>query len=238
MFYNPSMKLKTSRCAMATVEKRRRSRSSHSSGAKKLSHIALSYASPTEQIDCTTPASRHRFPKATVVYWEPWSLLMDDRSLRLAGGDCHRHRIAHQIGRHTGRRRPAKTIRRLHASSTTARYNHAAQVRTSVMFGHPELVGALSQEVPGHQVGRGPSLGVPLGRARLEAPACHTLDAHLPRHQARHPFAAHTLSGRPQRRVDPRAAVGLAAIHPLRQNPLLSFASRHTRAEGGRCSQS
>src|SRR6266404_7928983 len=51
------------------VLKRRRSSSSHSSVAKKLSHIALSKQSPTEPIDGRTPASRQRRPKAIEVYW-------------------------------------------------------------------------------------------------------------------------------------------------------------------------
>jgi hypothetical protein len=42
--------------------------SSLSRVAKKLSHRALSYASPTLPIDGRTPASRHRLPKATDVY--------------------------------------------------------------------------------------------------------------------------------------------------------------------------
>jgi len=44
--------------------------SSHSSVAKKLSHIALSYASPTEPMDGRTPISRHRCPNAIDVYWQ------------------------------------------------------------------------------------------------------------------------------------------------------------------------
>ena len=62
------MKRKTSRRASLTVAKLRRLISSHSSVAKKLSHIALSKASPTEPIDCAMPASRQRFPKASDVY--------------------------------------------------------------------------------------------------------------------------------------------------------------------------
>ena len=50
-----------------------RSSSSHSSVAKKLSHIALSYASPTLPIDGRTPISRQRCPKVIAVYWQPWS---------------------------------------------------------------------------------------------------------------------------------------------------------------------
>ena len=41
MSWKPSMKAKISRRASATTVKRRRSRSSHSSVAKRLSHIAL-----------------------------------------------------------------------------------------------------------------------------------------------------------------------------------------------------
>jgi hypothetical protein len=49
------------------VLKQRRSSSSHSSVAKKLSHIALSKQSPTEPIEGRTPASRQRWPKASEV---------------------------------------------------------------------------------------------------------------------------------------------------------------------------
>jgi hypothetical protein len=37
-------------------------------GGKKLSHSALSYASPTDPIEGRTPASRQRSPKAIEVY--------------------------------------------------------------------------------------------------------------------------------------------------------------------------
>src|SRR5438876_1296328 len=63
------MKSKTARRASACVRKCCRSSNSHSRVAKKLSHSALSYASPTEPMDGRTPASRHRLPKATEVYW-------------------------------------------------------------------------------------------------------------------------------------------------------------------------
>ena len=45
--------------ASALVQNLRLSRSSHSSVAKKLSHMALSYASPTYPMDGRTPASLH-----------------------------------------------------------------------------------------------------------------------------------------------------------------------------------
>ena len=49
------------------------SSSSHSSVPKKLSHIALSCASPTVPIDGRTPASLQRMPNAMGVYWQPRS---------------------------------------------------------------------------------------------------------------------------------------------------------------------
>src|SRR6266851_6941891 len=61
--YQPSMKSKTAMRASTWVLKRRRSSSSHSSVAKKLSHIALSKQSPTEPIEGRTPASSQRLPK-------------------------------------------------------------------------------------------------------------------------------------------------------------------------------
>jgi hypothetical protein len=48
---------------------RLRSISSRSSVAKKLSHMALSYASPSEPVDGLTPASLHRLPNASDLYW-------------------------------------------------------------------------------------------------------------------------------------------------------------------------
>jgi hypothetical protein len=59
--------------ASACVLNRHRSSSSHSRVAKKLSHMALSYASPTEPIEGRTPASRQRRPNSIEVYCEPWS---------------------------------------------------------------------------------------------------------------------------------------------------------------------
>lgn len=44
---------------------------SNAAVAKKLSHRALSQASPTEPVDGLTPASLQRLPKASVVYGEP-----------------------------------------------------------------------------------------------------------------------------------------------------------------------
>jgi hypothetical protein len=54
--------------ASAFVFHERLSMSSHSKVAKKLSAIALSYASPTVPIDGLTPISSHRLPNATLVY--------------------------------------------------------------------------------------------------------------------------------------------------------------------------
>ncbi len=68
MLYQPSMKSNTALRASICVRNRCRSRSSHSSVAKKLSHIALSKQSPTEPIEGRTPASRQREPNAIEVY--------------------------------------------------------------------------------------------------------------------------------------------------------------------------
>src|SRR5262249_48998529 len=62
---------KAARRASPCVWKRCRSRSSPSSVAKKLSHSALSYASPTLPIEGRTPASAQRLPNATDVYRGP-----------------------------------------------------------------------------------------------------------------------------------------------------------------------
>ena len=62
------MKVNTALLASICVVNRQRSSSSHSSVAKKLSHMALSYASPTEPIEGRTPASRQRWPNSIEVY--------------------------------------------------------------------------------------------------------------------------------------------------------------------------
>src|ERR1700730_7170479 len=67
--HKPSMNSKTAMRASVWVLKRRRSSSSHSSVAKKLSHIALSKQSPTEPMDGRTPAFSQRWPNANEVYW-------------------------------------------------------------------------------------------------------------------------------------------------------------------------
>src|ERR1700693_2724766 len=62
------MNSKTARRASACVLNRHRSSISHSRVAKKLSHMALSYASPTEPIEGRTPASRQRRPNSIEAY--------------------------------------------------------------------------------------------------------------------------------------------------------------------------
>ena len=67
------MKAKVALRGSACVLKRQRSRSSHSSVAKKLSHMALSYVSSIEHIEGRTAASRQRWAKSIEVYCETWS---------------------------------------------------------------------------------------------------------------------------------------------------------------------
>src|ERR1700683_450779 len=62
------MKSNTAMRASTWVLKLRRLSSSHSSVAKKLSHIALSKQSPTEPMDGRTPAFSQRWPNANEVY--------------------------------------------------------------------------------------------------------------------------------------------------------------------------
>ena len=128
----------------------------------------------------------------------------------------------HQVGRHSRRHRPAD-------DPPTPRIQHRREVQPARPgahlrdVGHPEPVGALGREVPPHQVRRGAGPGVvPLRRAGLVAPPRHALDAQLP-HQARHPLAAHPHALGQQRRVDPRTAVGLAALDPVRHDPALEL---------------
>src|SRR4051794_30880185 len=65
------MKLKRAIRASTCEAKRHLSSRSHSRVAKKLSHRALSQASPTEPLEGRTPASLQRLPKASEVYCLP-----------------------------------------------------------------------------------------------------------------------------------------------------------------------
>ena len=166
-------------CASATVRNRSAGRcSSHSSVAKKLSHIALSYASPTEPIDCTTPASRHRFPKASDVYCEPLVAVMDRPDPPAGGGRIAIvQRVALTRSARIRRAIAQPTIRRLHASSTTARYSHPASCAHLRDVGQPQLVGPPGREVAVHQIPRGPGVwrpasSCPSGSACASRPRC------------------------------------------------------------------
>ncbi len=59
--------------AWSRVRQCRRSISSHSKVAKKLSMSAWSKQSPTDPIDWRIPSARSRFPNARLVNWLPWS---------------------------------------------------------------------------------------------------------------------------------------------------------------------
>jgi hypothetical protein len=72
-FYQPSMNENTSLRAWFLDFNDVRAMSSHSSVEKKLSAIALSYASPTDPVDGLMPVSMQRCPNATEVYWQPLS---------------------------------------------------------------------------------------------------------------------------------------------------------------------
>ena len=66
--YQASIQVKMSMRASAKDFQLRLSMSSHSRLAKKLSAMALSYASPTLPIDGRTPISLQRLPKSRLVY--------------------------------------------------------------------------------------------------------------------------------------------------------------------------
>jgi hypothetical protein len=102
----PSMKSKIARRASACVRKRCRSSGSHSRVAKKLSHFAWPYASPTEPMDGRTPASRHRWPKATEVYCAALIRVMNDVR-RPPLRDGHIQRGQDELGPEMSVHRPA-----------------------------------------------------------------------------------------------------------------------------------
>src|SRR5437764_779764 len=99
------MKANVALRASACVLNRQRASNSHSSVAKKLSHMALSYASPTEPIEGRTPASRQRWPNSIELYW------LDSNGRPSAGKEItmaslhtrllYRHRLDHLL--HGGR---------------------------------------------------------------------------------------------------------------------------------------
>src|SRR5689334_20565530 len=90
------MKANVALRASACVLNRQRASNSHSSVAKKLSHMALSYASPTEPIEGRTPASRQRWPNSIELYWRTLVGVMDDAS-GPPRRQCHVQSIEHQL---------------------------------------------------------------------------------------------------------------------------------------------
>lgn len=118
--------------------------------AKKVSHTALSYASPTEPVDGRTPASRHRAPNAIDTCT---ASLGRCRAPRFRG--C-RWQIAMfiasrtQLGAHVGGHRPAH-------HSASPRIQHHRQVQKPRPrpdigdVGHPQLIGT---EVPTERIRR------------------------------------------------------------------------------------
>src|SRR5690349_10952884 len=113
------MKANVALRASACVLNRQRARSSHSSVAKKLSHMALSYASPTEPIEGRTPASRASTAEGQRRVLASLIAVVDDIG-RLALPQRHAERVQHQLcAEMVAIDQP--TMRRLNASSTTAR---------------------------------------------------------------------------------------------------------------------
>ena len=113
------MKSNTALRASAGALNRLRASSSHSSVAKKLSHMALSYASPTDPIEGRTPASRQRWPNPIEVYCEPWSEWWITPFGRRVRSAMSRALSTSWVASVVAIDQP--TMRRLYASSTTAR---------------------------------------------------------------------------------------------------------------------
>src|SRR5262249_16608426 len=91
------MNSKTAILASVCVRNRVRSSSSHSSVAKKLSHIALFEASPTDPIQGRTFASRQRRPKAIEVYWASLVRVVNDLT-RTTLPQRHLQRVENELG--------------------------------------------------------------------------------------------------------------------------------------------
>src|SRR5229473_4703463 len=180
------MNSKTAMRASLWVLKRRRSSSSDSRVAKKLSHIALSKQSPTEPIEGRTPASRQRWPKAIEVV-----LATLVRVMNHGGGPAlpqrQVERLQHQFGAQMGFHRPTD-------DSAAESVEHYRQVkkpgpgRDVSYVGDPQPIGRRGNEVAFDQVGCRP-------RAALSHRGSYPFAAtHSPKagglHQARDPLAS------------------------------------------------
>src|SRR6266853_1807917 len=158
------MNSKTAMRASTCVLKRRRSSSSHSSVAKKLSHIALSKQSPTEPIEGRTPASRQRWPKG-----ERSVLATLVRMMNHGGGPPLPQRQVERLEHHRQVKKPGPG-------------------RDVSYIGDPQPIGRCGDEVAFDQVGCRPRAALS-HRGSYPFAATHSPKA-CGLHQARDPLAS------------------------------------------------
>lgn len=199
------MNLKTAVRASVWLAKRYRFNSSHSSVAKKGSHMVLSRQSPTEAIEGRTPdsglaatrAERRRRVLAALVR-------VMDHVLGPAAPYRHAERLEDQFRAQVVRHRPSHDAPAEHVE-------HHRQVeeprpgRDVRDIGEPKLVGSVSDEVPLHEIGRRPRVLVADRRSAALAPA-DAAQAGLA-HQARDPLATNVCARFDEVFVDSRHAV-------------------------------
>jgi hypothetical protein len=140
---------KTAIRASALVANLRRSSNWHSSVAKKLSHMALSYASPTEPMDGRTPASLHLSPNAR----EEILVGMVDHAPRLPLADrrveCIEDEPRPEVRAHGPADHPPRERVQLDGE-----IEKAGPGRNAGQICHPELVRRFGVEVAINQVAR------------------------------------------------------------------------------------
>ena len=190
--------------ASAWVRNERRSMSSHSSVAKKLSAMALSKQSPADPVDGTTPISRHRLPKASEVYCDPLVGVMYD-PLGAALSQRHVQRPEHQFG--------AKMVGHGPSHHPAAEHvEHDGQVheprpgRHVGHVGHPKPIRRIGLELAFDPV-RDHTMALVHARSAHASASAHPGQPCLA-HQTSHPFAAHPAAAGHQLGMDPRRPVG------------------------------
>ncbi len=214
--------------ASAWLRKLRRSSSSHSGVAKKLSHSALSYASPTRAGRRTHASFLAPRPERDRGVLRALVAVMN-HPVHTAPPEGHVQRVQDQFGAQVGGHRPADHP----AAEGVQHHRHVQKPRPRPDIGdvsHPQLIGFGGVEVPIDQIRRHAGSAL-LARGGLRrTPAAGAGDAGLA-HQPPDPLRPDPLAFLAQLGVDARAPVHFVVAAPDLLDPLgqLRIAARSRR---------
>ena len=198
--------------------------------------MALSYASPAEPMDWAIVRLATALPEGERGVLRAPVGVMHDAPLGTAARERHRQRGLDEFGPHVRSPMAQPTTRRLQASSTTARYSQPAHVGAYVMSATHSSSGPEAEKSRFTRSGAGRARASLFVVAVLKRPSGRALDPQAPSSAAPRASGQPARPG-PERRVDPRTPVRLAAAGPDRPRPAPRTPRPGARAlRGGRLS--